>query len=132
MRSGLDEADFGILKIADPVDDGVHCPVSSQNDQAALLAPRREIFADVFYFVLRGRVVYFVRHPALLEQGLYFVPLALAAAGTACRINYHMKHNCLRIFLFYAKILPNILPHSPISLAYFTEPFLCIYGMMCL
>ena len=78
--SGLDKTDLGALKIADPVDHGVHCPVSAQNDQAALLAPRREIFADVFYFVLRGRIIYLVRHPALFKQGFNFVPLAFAAA----------------------------------------------------
>ena len=36
--AGLYEADLGVFKIPDAVDDGIHRPVSSQDDETAFLS----------------------------------------------------------------------------------------------
>ena len=36
--TGLYETNLGVLKIPDTVDDGIHCPVSSEDDKTAVLS----------------------------------------------------------------------------------------------
>ena len=78
--SGLDKSYLCLFEIPDAVYDGVHRSVSAKNNDPAFFTAGSEIFTDIFYPVMRGGKIDFIRSSAVPEKGLYLVPLALAAA----------------------------------------------------
>ena len=50
--TGLYEADSCAIKIFNTIDDGVHCAVSTEDDQVAVFTPGGEFRADLFYGIV--------------------------------------------------------------------------------